>query len=87
MKKQYIALFLLFLLLLSGCSDPQPPIQQEELKPVEQVGQVPDELIEIVEKNLCRYILISNADDEGWEKFVRTVAERTVPANYYKEPQ
>ncbi|MBE6932184.1 MAG: hypothetical protein E7464_02215 [Ruminococcaceae bacterium] len=54
MKKQYIAFLFLFLLLLSGCSDPQPPMQQEVLKPVEQVGQIPDELIEIVENNLWK---------------------------------
>lgn len=53
-KKQFIALFLLVLLLLSGCTNPQLPVQQEELKPVEQVGQVPDELIEIVENNLWK---------------------------------
>lgn len=54
MKKQFIALLLLVLLLLSGCSKPQPPVQQEELKPVEQVGQVPEELVEIVENNLWK---------------------------------
>lgn len=54
MKKQYIAFLFLFLLLLSGCSKPLPPVQQEELKPVEQVGQVPEELREVVENNLWK---------------------------------
>jgi len=56
MKKQFASFFVLASLIcitvFSGCSEKPLPIHQDDLKSVEQVGQIPNEFHKIIENNL-----------------------------------
>ncbi len=63
MKKQTLAfccLPLLVLVLLVGCSETPPITQQKQLKKVEQIGQVPDELKTVIENNAFKNVTAFN---------------------------